>query len=74
MEIIPTAMEKQSIKYKTAMTGQWWHKTSITALRRQRQADLSDCEASLVYGVSSRTARATQRNPARKIDIDRQTD
>jgi hypothetical protein len=35
----------------------------ISALRRQRQADLSEFEASLVYRVSSRTARDTQRYP-----------
>ena len=35
----------------------------IPALGRQRQADF---EASLVYRVSSRTARATQRNPDSK--------
>jgi hypothetical protein len=34
----------------------------IPALRRQRQADLCDFEASLVYRASSRTARAVQRN------------
>jgi hypothetical protein len=33
----------------------------IPVLGRQRQAD-SEFEASLVYKVSSRTARATQRN------------
>jgi hypothetical protein len=32
----------------------------IPALRRQRQVALYDFEASLVYRVSSRTARATQ--------------
>ena len=36
----------------------------IPALRRQRQVDLCEFEASLVYKASSRTARAvTQRNP-----------
>ena len=35
----------------------------ISALGRQRQADLCEFEVSLVYRVSSRTARATQRNP-----------
>jgi hypothetical protein len=34
----------------------------IPALRRQ----ISEFEASLVYRVSSRTARATQRNPVSK--------
>jgi hypothetical protein len=33
---------------------------------RQRQADHCEFEASLVYKVSSRTARTTQRNPVLK--------
>jgi hypothetical protein len=37
------------------------------ALNRQRQADLCDFEASLVYRASSRTAKATERNPVSKI-------
>jgi hypothetical protein len=37
----------------------------IPALGRQRQA-ISEFKASLVYRVSSRTARATQRNPVSK--------
>jgi hypothetical protein len=35
----------------------WWHTPLIPALRRQRQ-QISEFEASLVYKVSSRTARA----------------
>jgi len=35
----------------------------IPALRRQRQEDLCDSEASLVCKASSRTARVTQRSP-----------
>ena len=35
----------------------------ISALRRQRQVDLCEFGASLVYRVSFRTVRATQRNP-----------
>jgi hypothetical protein len=35
----------------------------IPALGRQRQADLCEFKASLVYTVSSRSTRATQRNP-----------
>ena len=35
-------------------------KPSIPALRRQRQEDLCDFEASLVYIVSSRTTVATK--------------
>jgi hypothetical protein len=38
----------------------------IPALWRQRQADFCVLEASLVYRVSSRTARAIQRNPVSK--------
>ena len=39
----------------------------IPALGRQRQADLSELEANLVYIVSSRTAKTiTQRNPVFK--------
>jgi hypothetical protein len=35
----------------------------IPALRRQRQEDLCEFQASLVYRDNSRTARITQRNP-----------
>jgi hypothetical protein len=35
----------------------------IAALRSQRQEDLSEFEASQAYRASSKTARATQRNP-----------
>jgi hypothetical protein len=35
----------------------------IPALKRQQQVDLREFEASLVYRVSPKTARATQRNP-----------
>ena len=35
----------------------------IPALGRQRQVDLRDFEASLVYRASSRTARTIQRDP-----------
>jgi hypothetical protein len=39
----------------------------IPALGRQDQADLCEFKASLVYRVSSRIARAMQRNPVSKI-------
>jgi hypothetical protein len=38
----------------------------IPALGRQRQVDLYEFEDSLVYRVSSRPARSTQRNPVSK--------
>jgi hypothetical protein len=40
----------------------WWRMPPIPALGRQ----ISEFKASLVYRVSSRTARATQRNPVTK--------
>jgi hypothetical protein len=40
----------------------WWHTPFNPALGKQRKAD-SEFEASLFYKESSRTARATQRNP-----------
>ena len=42
---------------------QWWCVPLIPALRRQRQLELRDL-ASLVNRASSRTIKATQRNPA----------
>jgi hypothetical protein len=53
------------INKKIVDTGQWWHMPLIPALGRQRQW-ISEFEASLVYRVSSRTARATQSNPVSK--------
>ena len=38
----------------------------IPALRRLKQVDLCKFKASLVYRVSSRIVRATQRNPVLK--------
>jgi hypothetical protein len=43
-----------------------WHTLLIPALGRLRQVDLSEFEVRLVYRVSYRTARATQRNPVSK--------
>ena len=43
----------------------WWCTPLIPALGRQRQVN-SEFKASLVYKVSSRTARATQRNSVSK--------
>jgi hypothetical protein len=44
----------------------WWHALLIPVLGRYRQVDLFTLEASLVYIVSSRTARAIHRDPASK--------
>jgi Sec-independent protein translocase protein TatA len=48
------------------LAGQWYCTPLIPALGRQRQAWISEFKASLIYRVSSRTARATQRNPVSK--------
>ena len=39
----------------------------VHTLRRQRKLYLCEFEASLIYKVSARTTRATQRNPVSKI-------
>jgi hypothetical protein len=53
--------------FKNTFKSHMWGCTPLTpALRRQRQVDLCGFEASLVYRASSRTARATQRNPLLK--------
>jgi hypothetical protein len=41
----------------------WWHTPFIPALGRQRQANLCEIKASLVYRVSSRPDRTTQLQP-----------
>jgi hypothetical protein len=41
----------------------------IPALGRQRHVDLCEFKASLIYRVSSRTAKATQRNLVSKNKI-----
>ena len=53
---------------KCSKAEQWWHMPLVPALRRQRQRqeDLCEFEVNVIYRVSSRTARATQRNPVLK--------
>ena len=43
-----------------------WHTPLIPAPGRQRQVELCEFQASLVYRVGSKTARVTQRNPILK--------
>jgi hypothetical protein len=43
----------------------WWHTPLIPALRRLRR-QISEFKASLIYKVSSRTARDVKRNPVLK--------
>jgi hypothetical protein len=58
-------MQVTHMLLRTGYSQAWWCMPLILALGRQRQA-MSEFEASLVYKVSSRTARATQRNPVSK--------
>jgi hypothetical protein len=39
--------------------GQWWFKPLIPKLKRQRQVDLCEFEASLISIMSSKSARTT---------------
>lgn len=41
----------------------WWLTVSVPALRREEQIGLRQFKASLIYKMSSRTARITQENP-----------
>jgi hypothetical protein len=52
------------------IAGQWWQ---IHQHLGGRSRWISEFEASLVYRVSSRTARATQRNPVSNKQTNKQT-
>jgi hypothetical protein len=57
----------ENIHFKDTLAArQRWYRLLIPALGRQRQADFYEFKGSLVYRVSFRTARATQRNPVLK--------
>jgi hypothetical protein len=55
-------VHKECAHTLVSVGGQWWHVPLIPALGG-RGKQISEFEASLVYRVSSRIARATQRNP-----------
>lgn len=48
------------------MCSQAWCNPLVPVLGRQRQTDFCEFKDSLFYRASSRTARATQRNPVLK--------
>lgn len=58
----------KNTRWRRALTvgGQWWRTPLIPVLRRQRQVALCELATSLVHKVSSRQARATQRNQKRE--------
>lgn len=45
---------------KTNLCWEWWNMPLISVFQRQRQVDLYDTEANLVYIRSSRRALTTQ--------------
>ena len=49
----------------------WWYTPLILAIRKQRQVDNHEFEASLVYKASSRIDRATQRKSDLKKEKNR---
>ena len=55
---------------KTSEARQWWCTPLIPALRKLRQVNLCEIEASLVYKANSSTARATHREPCLKTTND----
>ena len=64
---IPTCTFPHPHLVNKRSSSQWWCAPLIPALRRQRQVNLCEFEASLVYRTSSRTAKTvTQRNPVSK--------
>ena len=53
-------------KVKKILAGRWWHIPLIPALGSQKQVDLCEFKASLIYRTSSRISRITQRNSVSK--------
>jgi hypothetical protein len=54
------------LKKKKNTTSQAWCRTPLIPALGRQSRQISEFEASLVYKVSSRTTRATQRNPVSK--------
>jgi hypothetical protein len=58
---------------KMTVAKQWWY-TPLSQNLGGRCRWISEFEASLVYKVSSRTVRATQRNPVLKRETETETE
>jgi hypothetical protein len=66
LSLVVDSAGRTSLEIKNGEAKQQRHTPLIPALERQRQADLCEFEASLVYRANSRTVRVTQRNPILK--------
>ena len=68
MERLGEVCSLGSVNMRMEPVARHWRCTPlIPALRRQRQVDVCESEASLVYRASSRTgSKATRRNPVLK--------
>jgi hypothetical protein len=61
-----TTKKKSELRFMFIFSQAQWCTPLVPALRRQRQMDLCEFKASLVYIVSSRTAWTTQWEPVSK--------
>ena len=64
--IFTSKKSTESLAFKNANTSRVWQRTPLIPALACRGSRISEFEASLVYKVSSRTARAIQRNPVSK--------
>ena len=63
-----TTNKTKAMKKRIYSCQAWWCTPLNPALGKQRQAELCEFKASLVYRASSRTAGTTQRNPVSEIN------
>lgn len=60
------------MKDKVLPIGVWWHTPLTLVFGRQGQTDLCEFLASLIYIVSSRIAKTTEKDPVSKIGRERE--